>query len=62
VRRRIEDRLAGQPDWRPFAAPKGTVRCCTDGLSRPASHCVQLDDGRFVPKHTAQQKDGATGA
>lgn len=44
-------------DWRPFAVedPNRPVRC-VDGLSRPASHCVQLDDGRYVPKRTAAQR------
>ena len=63
TRPRIEEKLAQRRQFRLGFEPSATrpVRCA-DGLSRPALHCVQLDDGLWVPKHTAQQKDGAARA
>lgn len=43
--------------WKPFEYERAVVRCI-DGVHRPTRDVVRLDDGRYVPKHTAQQSAG----
>jgi hypothetical protein len=59
MRERIEDKLARRPTWSPDFDRSGTSVRCADGFSRVRRECVQLDDGRWVPKHTAEQKGAA---
>jgi hypothetical protein len=56
---KLAEKLARQPDWRPFApSPSSTVRCA-DGLHRRRSDCVLLPEIGWVKK---DDKNGAKGA